>query len=71
MANRTRKKIYTIEEFEAMAQELLHIALTMSEERIHAVPRLESPIGKAMAEATMNVKYALRTFIALERLHGK
>ena len=71
MANRTKEKTYSIEEFEAKAQELLHIALVMSEERIHAAPRLESPIGKTMAESAMSLQYALRAFIAIERLQGK
>ncbi len=71
MANRTKEKSYTIEEFEAKAQELLHIALVMSEERIYAAPRLNAPIGRTMAEAAMGVQHALRTFIAIERLQGK
>ena len=71
MAKRTKKKTYAIEEFETKAQELLHIALVMSEERIHAAPRLNSPAGSSLAEAAMTIKYALRAFIATERLKIK
>lgn len=71
MATRTKEQIYTIKEFENKAQELIHIMLILCEERIHAAPTLNSPIGKTMAEAAMSVKYAIRTFIAIERLQGK
>ena len=71
MAKRTKIQTYTNEDFEAKAQELLHMALTMSEERIFAAPRLKAPIGNTLAEAAMAVKYALRAFLAVSRLHGK
>ena len=71
MAKRTYEKTYLVEDFERKAQELIHIMLTLCEERIYAVPRLNAPVGKTMAEAAMSVKYAIRTFIAVERLKGK
>ncbi len=71
MAIRTKEQIYTIEKFESKAQELIHIMLILCEERIYAAPKLNSPIGKTMAEAAMCVQYAVRTFIAVVRLHGK
>lgn len=71
MAKRTKIQTYTNEDFEAKAQELRHIALTMSEERIFAAPRLESLIGDTLAESVMNLNYAMRTFLAVSRLQGK
>ncbi len=71
MAKCTKEKTYTNEDFEAKAQELLHMALTMSEERILAAPRLKAPIGLTLAEAAMALHYALRTFLAVSRLQGK
>ena len=71
MAKRTKIQTYTNEDFEAKAQELRHIALTMSEERIFAAPRLRAPIGDTLAEAAMALNYAMRTFLAVSRLHGK
>ncbi len=71
MANRTKTQTYTNEEFEAKAQELMHIALTMSEERIFAAPRLRSPVGKTLAEGAMTLNYALRAFLAVSRMQGK
>ena len=68
METRAHETTYSIEEFERRAQELVHIMLALCEERIHAAPRLESPIGNTMAEAAMSVKYALQAFIAIERL---
>ena len=71
MAKRTVVQTYTNEDFEAKAQELLSMALAMSEERILAAPKLETPIGNALAEAAMALKYAMRTFLAVNRLQGK
>lgn len=71
MAKRTKKRTYTNEEFETKAQELIHMALMMSEARILAAPRLESPIGNALAETAMIVKYALQGFLAVIRLQDK
>ena len=71
MAKRTIKQTYTSEDFEAKAQELLHMVFTMSEERIFAAPRLRSPVGNALAEGAMTVKYALRAFLAVYRMHDK
>lgn len=62
---------YTSEDFEAKAQELMHMVFTMSEERIFAAPRLESPIGNTLAETAMTLNYALRAFLAITRLKGK
>ena len=62
---------FTIQEFGDKAQELIHIMLALCEERIHTVPILESHTGKAMADAAMSVQYAVQTFIAVARLHGK
>ena len=70
MAKRTKVQTYTNEDFEAKAQELRRIALTMSEERIFAAPRLESPIGDTLAEAAMALNYAMRAFLAVS-LQGK
>lgn len=66
-----KKQTVTIQEFEGKAQELIHIMLTLCEERIFAAEKLNSPVGKTMAEAAMCLKYAIRTFIAIERLNGK
>ena len=71
MAKRAKVQTYTNEDFEAKAQELRHIALTLSEERIFAAPRLNAPIGDALAEAAMPLNYAMRTFLAVSRLYGK
>ena len=49
----------------------MHMAFTMSEERIFAAPRLRSPIGNALAEGAMTVKYALRAFLAVTRLEDR
>lgn len=68
MAKRTKTRAYTNEEFEAKAQELIHMALMMSEARILAAPRLKSPIGDTLAEAAMTAKYALQAFLAVNRL---
>lgn len=71
MAKRTKKQTYTNEDFEAKAEELLSMALTMSEERIFAAPRLKSPIGRTMADAVMTLNYAMKTFLTVSRLQGK
>lgn len=68
MTKRIKKQTYTSEDFETKASELMHIAFTMSEERIFAAPRLRSPIGNALAEEAMTLKYALRAFLATTRL---
>ena len=71
MAQRIKTQTYTSEDFESKAQELIHIAFPMSEERILAAPGLISPIGNALAEGAMTVKYALRAFLAISRLKDK
>ena len=71
MAKRTKKQTYTNEKFEAKAQEMMHMALNMSEERICAFSRLETPIGHTLADAAMTLHYALRAFLAVSRLQGK
>lgn len=71
MNRRIKTQTYTSEDFEAKAQELMHIAFTISEERIYAAPHLRSPIGNALAERAMTVKYALRAFLAVTRLEDK
>ena len=71
MAKRTKKQTYTNEEFEAKAQEMMHMALSMSEERICAAPKLKAPIGLTLAAAVMTLNYAMRTFLAVSRLQGK
>ena len=71
MAKRIKIQTYTSEDFEAKAQELMHMAFTMSEERIFAAPCLRSPIGNALAEGAMTVKYALRAFLAISRIQDK
>lgn len=68
MAKRVKTQTYTSEDFEVKAQELIHMAFTMSEERIFAAPRLRSPIGNALAEGAMTLKYALRALLATTRL---
>ena len=68
MAKRIKTQTYTSEDFESKAQELIHIAFTMSEERIFAAPYLRSPIGNVLAESAMTLKYALRAFLATTRL---
>lgn len=71
MAKRIKTQTYTSEDFEAKAQELIHMAFTISEERIYAAPHLRSPIGNALAEGAMTVKYALRAFLAVSRIQDK
>lgn len=71
MAKRTMAQTYTNEDFEAKAQELLHMALTMSEERVYAFSRQEAPNGYTLTEAVMALHYAMRTFLAVSRLQGK
>lgn len=71
IAKRTKTQTYTNEEFEAKAEELMHMVFTMSEERIFAAPRLRSPVGNALAERAMTLNYALRAFLAVSRMQGK
>ena len=59
---------FTAHDFECKVQELLHIMLTMCENRLHAHVRHNSPVGDAMAEAALAVKASIRTFIFIERL---
>lgn len=71
MANHTKEQEYFIEDLENKSQELIHIMFILCEKRAHAAPMFESPLSKAMAEAAMAVKYAIRAFIAVEHLQGK
>ena len=71
MTKRTNKQTYTSDEFEILAQKIMSMALTMSEERIHAATKLKSPTGHIMAEVAMTLRYALRAFLAVSRLPGK
>ena len=71
MVKRTKTQTYTNEDFEAKGQELMHMAFTMSEERIFAAPKLNAPIGNTLAEAVMTLNYAMRTFLTVSRLQGK
>lgn len=71
MAKCIKTQTYTSEDFESKAQELIHIAFAMSEERILAAPCLRSPRGNALAEGAMTVKYALRAFLAVSRILDK
>lgn len=71
MAKRIKTQTYTSEDFEAKAQELMHMVFTMSEERILASPSLRDPVGNALAEGAMTLNYALRAFLAVTRLKSK
>lgn len=67
----TREHTVTIQDFENKAQELLHIMLTMCEERMLAAEKVNSPMGAALAEAALAVKASIRTFVFIERLPGE
>ena len=67
----TRERTVTIQDFENKAQELLHIMLTMCEERMLTAEKEDSPMGAALAEAALAVKASIRTFIFIERLPGE
>ena len=67
----TRERTVTIQDFENKAQELLHIMLTMCEERMLAAEKVNSPMGAALAEAALAVKASIRTFVFIERLPGE
>ncbi len=67
----TRERTVTIQDFENKAQELLHIMLTMCEERMLTAEKVNSPMGAALAEAALAVKASIRTFIFIERLPGE
>ena len=67
----TREHTVTIQDFENKAQELLHIMLTMCEERMLAAEKVNSPMGAALAEDALAVKASIRTFIFIERLPGE
>lgn len=67
----TREHTVTIQDFENKAQELLHIMLTMCEERMLTAEKVNSPMGAALAEAALAVKASIRTFIFIERLPGE
>ena len=67
----TRERTVTIQDFENKAQELLHIMLTMCEERMLTAEIVNSPMGAALAEAALAVKASIRTFIFIERLPGE
>ena len=71
MAKRIKTLTYTSEEFEAKAEELMHMVFTMSEEHIFAGPGQRSLIGNALAEGAMTLNYALRVFLAVYRMHDK
>ena len=67
----TRERTVTIQDFENKAQELLHIMLTMCEERMLTAEKVNSPMGAALAEAALAVKASIRTCIFIERLPGE
>ena len=67
----TRERTVTIQDFENKAQELLHIMLTMCEERMLTAEKVNSQMGAALAEAALAVKASIRTFIFIERLPGE
>ena len=69
MAKRIKTQTYTSEDFEAKAQELIHMVFTMSEERIFDEPGRRSLIGNLLAEGAMTLKYALRSFLAVYRMN--
>lgn len=71
MAKRTKTPTYTNEEFEAKAQELMHMVFTMSEERIFSDPGQRSLIGNALVEGAMTLRYAVRGFLAVYRMKDK
>lgn len=71
MAKRTKKLTYTSEEFEAKAEKLLHMVFTISEERIFSESGQRSLIGNVLAEEAMTLNYALRSFLAVYRMHDK
>lgn len=71
MTNHPKTLTYTSEEFEAKAEELMHMVFTMSEERIFADPGQRSLIGNALAEGAMTLRYALRGFLAVYRMQDK
>ena len=71
MAKRTETLTYTSEEFEAKAEELMHMVFTMSEERIFSDPCQRSLIGNALAEGAMTLHYAVRSFLAVYRMKDK
>ena len=71
MEKRTREQKYTKEDFEAKAQEVIHMVLTMSEDRIMANSQLDTPAEKALPEIAMTVSSALRAFLAILYLQDK
>lgn len=71
MAKRTKTMTYTSEEFQAKAQELMHMVFTMSEERIFLDPGQRSLIGNALAEGAMTLRYAIRGFLAIYQMKDK
>ena len=71
MEKRTREQTYTKEDFEAKAQEVIHMVLTMSEDRIMANSQLDTPAEKALPEIAMSASSALRAFLAILYLQDK
>lgn len=68
MKRHTQNPTVTALDFEHKAQELLHIMLTLCEQRRPAAEKLYSPAGDTMKEASLAVKASIRTFIFIERL---
>ena len=58
----------TLKDFENVANELVSIMYALTEQRLHSAPRLQSPVGKTMAEAVLTIEAAMRTFIFIARL---
>ena len=59
---------FTAEDCEKAGQRLLHIMLTMYDERVQAAPKADSQVDKAMGEAVMAVKAGISAFLLIERL---
>ncbi len=68
MKRNTQGPTFTAQDFEHTGQELIHIMLTLCEQRISGAEKRCSPAGDTMAEAALAVKASIRTFIFIERL---
>ena len=59
---------FTAEDCEHAGQRLLHIMLTLYDERVQSAPKADSQVAKAMGETVMAVKAGISAFLLIERL---
>ena len=59
---------FSAEDCEHAGQRLLHIMLTMYDERVQSASKADSLTAKAMGETVMAVKAGISTFLLIERL---